>query len=617
MRLWVLAAVVFGIFVPTVALAQLSPGPLTKSHANLEGVTQCSKCHAFGTGRQEFKCSSCHLEILERVKTQRGYHARVADGAKGDADCVTCHKEHVARDFELIRWPRGGQAAFDHSQAGYRLEGSHTALQCSQCHNAKRIPSAKKAGILMKDLDRSFLGLETTCLSCHTDTHRGRFGTNCSSCHSQSAWKPVTKFDHTRTRFPLTGLHASVTCQQCHGPAPGSTAARYTNLNFSDCSGCHRDPHGGKFAGSCSGCHSTGGWKVPKGTLTSRFDHSRTRYPLTGKHSSVECASCHRNSNFGVRVAHALCIDCHRDEHDGQFAKRMDRGDCGACHTLNGFARSTFDVKAHLTTKYPLMGKHAQVACVDCHEKKGSFTNYHPKAESCTDCHQDVHDRQFVARYANRCETCHNVDGFTPSTFTLVRHRQTRFDLGGAHVAVACTDCHKQSRPRAPHQYVFEQRSCVTCHRDPHELAAQQKQCEACHTVNAWIPALGFDHSNTRFTLLGSHRAVDCLSCHKPKTTAAVKLIPFKGAPEHCLGCHEDIHAGQFAKRQDTGNCASCHSTLEWQPPTGFDHSQTAFPLDGAHEKVRCVLCHTTTLRVNGRQVVNYKEAPTECAKCH
>lgn len=616
LRLYVVSACLAVILLPAVAFAQLSPGPLSKSHANLEGVVQCSKCHAIGLGRQEFKCSSCHAEILDRVKSQRGYHARVVESSKGDADCVNCHKEHVSRDFELIRWPKPGQAGFDHNQAGYKLEGKHVSLQCSQCHNAKNIPAAQKTGILMKNLDRSFLGLGTSCLSCHTDTHRGEMGSNCTSCHSQSAWKPVARFDHSRTRFPLTGLHSSVTCQQCHGPEQGGTVARFKNLNFAECSGCHRDPHRGAFAASCSSCHTTAGWKVGKMTLTSRFDHSKTGYPLTGKHSTVECASCHRNSNFSAPIARAQCLDCHKDKHDGQFAKRLDKGDCSSCHTTGGFDRSTFDVKAHFSTKYPLMGKHAQVACADCHAKKGAFTNYHPKFATCTDCHRDVHEGQFAARYANNCESCHKVEGFNPPTFTLVRHRQTRFDLAGSHLAVACVDCHKPNRTGTTHQYAFEDRSCIGCHRDPHDLAVQDRQCERCHTLTAWTPTLGFDHGKTQFPLLGSHRAVNCVSCHRPSTSGNGKQIRFAGASQQCAGCHEDIHSGQFASRPDSGNCASCHSTLKWKP-SAFDHSQSAFRLDGAHQKVRCVLCHTTTSRVNGKQVLLYRDAPTECAKCH
>jgi predicted CXXCH cytochrome family protein len=305
-------------------------------------------------------------------------------------------------------------------------------------------------------------------------------------------------------------------------------------------------------------------------------------------------------------VAYAQCIDCHRDRHDGQFTKRADKGDCGSCHTLNSFERSTFDVKAHVATKYPLTGKHAEVACVNCHRKTGPATNYHPKFEACIDCHQDTHKRQFVARYSNQCETCHTTSNFTPATFTLARHRETRFDLTGAHRAAACTDCHKQSGPGEAHQYLFENRSCVACHRDPHELDAQQNQCEACHTLSAWSPALAFDHNKTRFPLVGSHRVVGCFSCHKPEATTAGKLIRFKGASQECSGCHEDIHRGQFTSRQDTSRCAVCHSTLKWLPASGFDHSMTAFSLDGAHQNVRCVLCHATTVRAAGRQVVQY-----------
>ena len=294
-------------FQPEAAWAQISPGPLSSRHADLEGVLQCGKCHAFARGRQELKCSSCHTEIMERLKDRRGYHARVMDSSKGNADCAACHAEHVGRSFELIRWPSPGRSGFDHAQTGYRLEGKHRSLQCNQCHNATKIDPREKAGILVKDLDRTFLGLRTECTSCHTDTHRGQLGAQCTSCHSQEAWKPVTGFDHQRTRFPLTGLHSRVSCQQCHDVSRGNPVARYAGLNFSDCSGCHRDPHRGAFTAGCTQCHSTAGWSVSKATLTSRFDHSSTRYPLIGKHATVACSSCHKSTNFNERIASSLC----------------------------------------------------------------------------------------------------------------------------------------------------------------------------------------------------------------------------------------------------------------------------------------------------------------------
>jgi hypothetical protein len=367
----------------------------------------------------------------------------------------------------------------------------------------------------------------------------------------------------------------------------------------------------------CTQCHSTSGWKVTKSTLVSRFDHSRTRYPLTGKHAPVECGSCHKTSNFSAPIASSRCIDCHKDEHNGQFAGRTDRGDCASCHTVAGFESSSFDVKAHTSTNYPLDGKHSAVACARCHSKKGRFTDYHPPSGACTDCHKDAHAGQFSARFADKCESCHSVHGFAPSTFGQARHRQARFDLAGAHAAVACTDCHTADSRLQTHRYLFEERSCKACHQDPHELPAKQAACEGCHTLNAWAPTRGFDHGTTRFPLLGRHRLPECLSCHQPQTLNGARHIRFSGAQQQCAGCHEDIHAGQFADRPGAADCGSCHTAANWKPTAGFDHALTAFPLDGAHRNVRCVLCHEKTSQVNGRQTLLYREAPTECASCH
>ena len=50
-----------------------------------------------------------------------------------------------------------------------------------------------------------------------------------------------------------------------------------------------------------------------------------------------------------------------------------------------------------------------------------------------------------------------------------------------------------------------------------------------------------------------------------------------------------------------------CHTTTSWTGAT-FDHSQTAFPLTGAHLTVQCATCH-----VGG----NFTTVPTACYGCH
>lgn len=605
------------VFVSAIRLeAQLSPGPLSRAHSNMEGPLSCGNCHKFGMGRPELKCSSCHVEIQKSVAEKRGYHSRIVDTSKGDIDCSRCHAEHAGRDFALIRWPEP-QASFNHGgQTGFALEGKHASLACAQCHTPKNIAESRRSGIMLKDLNRTFLGLDKACLSCHKDEHQGQLSTTCTNCHSQSSWKPVTQFNHDATRFRLTGRHSTVMCEACH-PLSGSNGARkFRNVAFADCTDCHRDPHAGKFAETCTQCHSTAGWR--DFTLVSnRFNHNQTRYPLRGAHAKVVCAACHKNSDFSKPVASAKCTDCHADRHNGQFLARIDRGDCQSCHSLNGFKPAAFTLDQHAKTKYPLVAKHAQVACEKCHEPKGERTNYHPAASTCLNCHKDAHDKQFLEPpFSNRCESCHSLSGFKRSTFTAMRHGETQFPLGGAHAAIACIDCHQAKQASVDRQYRLADKSCRSCHRDPHGSAAEvQSGCESCHTDRVWSQTLAFDHNKAGFPLVGAHQTTPCLACHKVNVAAdQTRTIPFHGAARACGGCHDDVHAGQFRKANAT-DCSTCHESKAWRPSL-FNHEKTRFPLTGSHRAVRCQSCHETE-QVEGRRVLIYTKAKRECASCH
>jgi hypothetical protein len=590
------------VFVPALVYAQLSPGPLSTPHSSLEGTLQCVKCHTLGVGRPQLKCSTCHTDIAERVQNNRGYHAQIVDRAKGDTDCARCHAEHAGRDAALIRWP-STQSSFDHTLTGHALEGKHSTLQCNQCHKTD-----------------SFLGLQTQCVSCHQDTHKGQLGPNCGSCHTQTSWRAVSNFNHELTRFPLTGLHAKVACERCHtNPAKAQgAAARYKDIPFADCVACHRDPHKGSFKSACRQCHNTTGWQTTRGLISTSFDHGKTRYPLTGRHAPLQCKSCHKSSDFSVRVASARCTDCHADKHRNQFARRDDRGDCIGCHTTSGFTPATFNLAAHALTRYPLTGKHSAIACEKCHQPKGEATNYYPASASCLDCHRDVHQGQFKDKYLDKCESCHRVEGFAPSTFTLVRHRQSRFVLAGAHGAIACVDCHKADVSGKAHRYLFFDMSCTACHNDPHGLASAdgKNNCAACHTESSWISVRPFDHTATRFPLLGGHRTVNCIDCHSPDASKSGKAPSFAETPQACSSCHEDVHAAQFAQVNGGTDCASCHQPARWKP-SGFDHNTSAFPLDGRHRAVACISCHKQRTEIRGAAVLIYRNTPKECAQCH
>jgi hypothetical protein len=271
---------------------------------------------------------------------------------------------------------------------------------------------------------------------------------------------------------------------------------------------------------------------------------------------------------------------------------------------------------AHSATRYPLTGKHSVVSCAGCHPPNGEATNYYPRFGSCADCHKDAHMGQFAERYEGRCESCHKVEGFTPSTFTLARHQESRFALAGAHSAVACVDCHSSTGDLLPHRYRFLDTQCVSCHMDPHNLGTEQRNCETCHSERTWATLRTFDHTATRFPLAGNHQTVNCVACHKSGSAEHGNPITFRGSPRACSACHEDVHESQFARLPGGGDCATCHSPLKWTP-SNFDHATSKFPLDGAHRGVECAACHNKPALVRGRLVMVFSNTPRDCAQCH
>jgi hypothetical protein len=64
---------------------QISPGPLAKAHAALEGVGNCTRCHEAGRELSPALCLGGHKPIAARIASKTGTH-RAATG-----DCRACH----------------------------------------------------------------------------------------------------------------------------------------------------------------------------------------------------------------------------------------------------------------------------------------------------------------------------------------------------------------------------------------------------------------------------------------------------------------------------------------------------------------------------------------------
>jgi hypothetical protein len=269
------------------------------------------------------------------------------------------------------------------------------------------------------------------------------------------------------------------------------------------------------------------------------------------------------------------CAHCHSSPHpDGTST------DCASCHQDADWLPSTFDVARHAQARFPLDGRHADVACGSCHVDH-RLTGI---PTECAGCHVDRHR----GLLGEDCTECHSVNGFKP--VASFDHARTGFLVQGGHTDVGCATCHTDANGQA----LREGRggACSTCHEPEHgELGA----CADCHSDahDAFVDARSFDHARTGFHLERRHGSQPCASCH------------VKGQPTplpRCGSCHVDPHMGQL-----TSACEECHQPDRWRL-VRFDHDLSGWALRGRHHVTPCAGCH-----VNQRWI----GTPTECWDCH
>ena len=537
------------LFFCQIAIAQLSPGDLHKSHAHLEGIKNCSKCHGAGQRIKAQQCLVCHQILKEEISQKKGLHSRPEY-----QECQKCHVEHQGRDYDLIWW-KNGKENFKHELTGFTLLGKHLELKCIQCHQEKNIAEKSKFTSQEKDLNRTFLGLSQNCRNCHNDEHRGQLSSTCLNCHTMAGWKPAPGFDHRKTKFALTGKHKNVQCARCHKEITDNkyeedkTFLKFAGLQYQTCTNCHKDVHQNKFGQNCTKCHNTTGWANYN---PNQFDHTRTKFPLKGRHQRVACEKCHTPGQPLTGLKFSRCKDCHQDFHRGQFTNRIQKGACEECHNVDGFTPSTFNTVSHNKTEFSLQGAHLAIPCIACHKKtvNGSvvatiqftFTSF-----TCTTCHKNPHAKS-VEKFLqiNGCESCHIMDSWRTIQFD---HNQTKFSLEFKHNQIPCKNCHFPKQENINHKnYEFVKLigDCQNCHKDPHygqfvevNSSGQKKVgCEKCHTPRDW-KAEKFDHNTqTQFKLIGAHQLVACVKCHPILTEKGIKFQKFKSVSTNCSACH-------------------------------------------------------------------------------
>ena len=609
--------------------------PLTGKHLSVA----CEKCHPSGQWKYKksfARCADCHK-----------------DPHLGQFPNKTCDACHSVEGFK--------PAKFSHDM--FKLEAGH-AIECVKCHAREKgsFPGGRGEAIRYKPI-------ATTCVTCHKDIHKGQFGNQCEKCHNVQSFK-LSSFDHSKTRFPLDKVHAKVACADCHKKDSKTGMVLYKPLEIT-CNSCHAKAHLGQLSNNCEQCHK------PDGV---HFDHSTSKFPLTGKHVPVLCEKCHKleKGKFPMGAGETIrykpiateCAACHVDEHRGQFKQ-----DCVACHDTKAWKPSLFN---HQRSSFPLDGAHRRTECAKCHKLELFETppppvqrvRYHPIDHACAKCHQDPH----AGKMGDDCTSCHTTEEW--KIVSRAFHKVGKFPLDGAHLTVRCESCHLngviKGTPTRCHDCHWIRRQddlyrtqlgmdcgkchttvtwtgaafnhaadahvplnaahtslscdschksgnfqpgevqCYSCHREDydnttspnHRTAGFPTTCEACHKPgdNTWQgPA--FNH-NSVFPLVGKHRTIVCGDCHKNGV--------YQGTPRNCYGCHkQDYDKTTSPNHVSAGfptTCESCHSASapSWGQG-GFDHD-SLFPLVGLHKTAPCLSCHK-----NGQ----YKGTPRECYGCH
>lgn len=431
---------------------------------------------------------------------------------------------------------------------------------------------------------------------------------------------------------PLTNAHADLeglsNCTQCHDVGKQVSSKKCLdchkelkqrvdrNLGYhasrevkgKECIECHSEHHGRKF-------------EIARFDEDA-FDHDLTGYPLKGAHKKIDCRECHkpdfitdsklRKNEKTFLGLGTKCINCHDDWHQNTLSVN----DCASCHDTEAFSPAPFF--DHDKTDYPLVGKHKDVECIDCHQKETRngkefqvFAGV--RANNCIDCHDDVH----AGNLGTNCKQCHHEDSFeSHRKMKRFNHDRTGFPLRGEHKKVDCRECHNMDV--SPRQ-LFQENigiavdDCASCHEDSHQ-GNLGNQCSQCHNESSFqslATIRKFDHNQTDFKLRGKHRTIDCRECHVMDADPLVIFQDRKQTGQNdCIECHTDVHEGKFGN-----DCASCHNEDSFNMGLGmgdmkdFDHALTGFPLKGKHERINCRECHKSDFMAPIKH--------NACADCH
>jgi hypothetical protein len=314
----------------------------------------------------------------------------------------------------------------------------------------------------------------------------------------------------------------------------------------------HKSPHT-VLKRSCEDCH------VPTSFNHIRFDHDKTGFTLSKRHSEVTCLACHNVEDFSK--VESQCVTCHQDIHRNRLGVACDR-----CHTEEGW--TVFDpLGIHENTSFPIQAKHIWIDCLACHPGMPT-ADFRRAWTPCYDCHRQDYEATTnpdhrASGFTVLCQVCHEMTRWTPAImpdhdvfFPIYSGKHNRkWDtctdchvVPGNYKVFECTLCHEHLQPEmdSKHQgipgYIFSSPACYQCH--PTGEAGDFGD----HDV-VFFPVFSGPHNNEWNS---------CTDCHPN---------PLNKKEFTCVSCHEhdrarmdDKHLGEVDDYvYSSAACYDCH----------------------------------------------------------
>lgn len=535
-------------------------------------------------------------------------------GAKGELDCLSCHRLHDASGAKplLIRKNEDGSLCLEchekeksviHSPHDLRFSSPETVNAIGQtpatsgvCGTCHRIHG------WARNVQDTHVPHSSACVDCHKTGGPGSHNRPYTAAHPVGIPLP----EDMTPALPLDKATRDIGCLTCHDPhtpLPGEFTTESTmHVDASD-----ESPEKINNPKPELHFHEPRSFLRREGSKLCILCHDKISNSLTGPHDP-NAFKPEIRQEFGMPKSIGACRVCHTSHNAlgphlwtqpataSEDPNAIDL--CGACHD-GGI------VKAPHGTHHPIAIAHPKqddtepdvsgdiktqpvIACIGCHDPHGesvpSAQLRYPVEDLCFKCHADKQDIK---------NSIHD-----PATNQWAK--DIEFVSGGT-----CVDCHPMHGPES-------ERGLRRLLSNQQGDAAQL--CQACHQAEAPGKAVETPHINKVLSStpkqplenapLNEKKRILCSTCHDihQKTQNSSLLRAPRRDSVLCLCCHED--AG--------GLLNSAHDLRTSAPDVCNGRGETAA------KSGPCGSCHTvhrTSSEVNA--MANEDFGKSQCTSCH